>query len=94
MERPMEAQKLLDAAPFDPDVVKTLQRAFDEAWARIRSTIPTDRVNDTRLSLAHALVAHAANGERDRAALKVAALEAVQKNPPRKRSGKAVRRTR
>jgi len=78
----MEAQKLLDAAPFTPDVVVLLKQVFDEAWVSIALTTAADRTSDTRLSLAHAIVAHAASGGRDFCALKTAALEAVQKHPP------------
>jgi hypothetical protein len=44
----MEAQRLLDAAPFASDVVKMLKQAFDEAWATIAPTIAPNRVDDTR----------------------------------------------
>lgn len=74
----MEASKLLDAAPFEPDTVKVLKQAFDEAWARIAPSIVPDRVDDTRLSLAHA-----GTGDCDCETLKAAALDAVQKHPPR-----------
>jgi len=79
----MEARKLLDAAPFEPDTVKVLKQALDEAWARIAPTIEPDRVDDTRLSLAHAIVAHAGTGDCDCESLMAAALDAVQKHPPR-----------
>jgi len=79
----MEALKLLDAAPFDPETVKVLKQALDEAWARIGPSIGLDRVDDTRLSLAHAIVAHAGTGDCDRDSLMAAALDAVQKHPPR-----------
>jgi len=78
----MEAQRLLEVAPFGPETVKVLKRAFDEAWASISPTIPPDRAADTRLSLAHAIVAHAGSGDSDCETLKAAALEAVQKHPP------------
>ena len=83
--KPMEACKLLDAAPFDPYTIQVLKQAFDEAWASISPTIPADRVADTRLSLAHAIVAHAATGAVDAEALKVAALKAVWSSPPQDR---------
>jgi hypothetical protein len=82
----MEASKLLDAAPFEPDTVKVLKQAFDEAWVRIAPSIVPDRIDDTRLSLAHAIVAHAGTGECDCESLKAAALDAVQKHPPRLRT--------
>src|SRR5262245_33566505 len=78
----MEAQRLLEVAPFGAETVKVLKRALDEAWASISLTIPPDRVDDTRLSLAHAIVAHAGSGDTDYETLKAAALEAVQKHPP------------
>ena len=83
----MEASKLLDAAPFEPDTVKVLKQAFDEAWARIAPGIVPNRIDDTRLSLAHAIVAHAGTGDYgDCESLKAAALGAVQKHPPRLRT--------
>ncbi len=82
----MKANKLLDAAPFEPDTVKVLKQAFDEAWACIAPSIVPDRIDDTRLSLAHAIVAHAGTGDCDCESLKTAALDAVQKHPPRLRT--------
>ena len=82
----MEASKLLDAAPFEADTVKVLKQAFDEAWARIAPSIVPDRIDDTRLSLVHAIVAHAGTGDCDCESLKAAALDAVQKHPPRLRT--------
>jgi hypothetical protein len=61
----MEAQRLLDAAPFAPDIVKSSQVAFENAWASLASTIAPDRVSDTRVSLAHAIIAHATAGDHD-----------------------------
>ena len=55
----MEARKLLHAAPYDLETVHVLQQALDEAWASIVSTTRPDMIEDTRLSLAHAIVAHA-----------------------------------
>jgi hypothetical protein len=82
-EGAMEARKLLEAAPFDPDTINVLKRAFDGAWASIGPTIAPDRMVNTRIGLAHAIVAHAGAGELDCERLKVAALAAaVQKHPP------------
>jgi hypothetical protein len=41
----MEAQKLLDAAPFAPAVVDVVKQAFEEAWASVAPTIALDRVD-------------------------------------------------
>jgi len=78
----MEARKRLDAAPYAPETVKVLQQALDDAWASIASTTALDLIDNTRLSLAHAIIAHAGLGDIDRDALVAAALEAVQKHPP------------
>ena len=69
-------------APYGPETVKMLKRALDEAWASIAPTITPDMVENTRLSLAHALVAHAGSAHNDCAILQAAALEAIQKHPP------------
>jgi hypothetical protein len=79
----MEAQRLLDGAPFAPDIIRVLKQAFEEAWTKIAPTIVPDRAGDTRVSLAHAIIAHAAAGDHDRDSLKAAALEAIRKHPPR-----------
>jgi hypothetical protein len=79
----MQARRLLDAAPFEPETIKVLKQAFDAAWVSIAPSILPDRVDDTRLSLAHAIVAHAGTGDWDSESLKQVALEAVQKHPPR-----------
>lgn len=79
----MQARKLLDAAPFEAETVKVLKQAFDAAWASIAPSIGPDRVDDTRLSLAHAIVAHAGAADCDAESLKQAALAAIQKHPPR-----------
>jgi hypothetical protein len=79
----MEAQRLLDAAPFAPDIIQLLKQAFDEAWATLAPMTAADMIGDIRLSLAHAIIAHATKGECDLDHLKAAALEAVRKHPPR-----------
>jgi len=48
----MEAQRLLGAAPLEPDIVKVLNQAFEKAWASIAPTIATNRASDNRVSLA------------------------------------------
>ena len=76
----MEALKLLAAAPFKPDVIKALTQAFDEAWASIAATIDPAAVENSRLRLAHAIIAHAGLlGTSDLEALTAAALSSFQK---------------
>jgi len=78
----MEAQELLDAAPYDRHTVKVLKQALADAWATIARTTRPDLVQNTRLSLAHAIVAHAGSGAVERKALTAAALDAIHKHPP------------
>ena len=78
----MEAQKLLDAAPYGPETLKVLKQALDEAWASIASTTDPDLVENTRLSLAHAIGAHTCLGKSDCETLKAVALEAIRKHQP------------
>jgi len=73
----MEASELLDAAPYGPEIVKVLKRALDEAWASIASS--PDLAENTRLSLAHAIVARAGLGEIDCERLKSAALHGTSR---------------
>jgi hypothetical protein len=55
----MEARKLLVAAPIEPSVIEALKQTVDEAWASIAPTIETTCIENPRLSLAHAIIAHA-----------------------------------
>jgi hypothetical protein len=73
----MEAQKLLDAAPFGPEVLKILKHAFERASGFVG---PTMAFGHTRLRLAHAIVAHACSGERDCEVLAAAALASLRKH--------------
>jgi hypothetical protein len=76
----MEAQKLLDAAPFEPSAVKVLKQAFDEAWLCIALAVDPASVENARMSMAHAIIAHAGRlGANDVEALKAAALASFQK---------------
>jgi hypothetical protein len=80
---PMEARKLLDAAPFSFETIDTLKQALEDAWSSIAAAIPPESADIIRMSLAHAIVARAAGGEIDCAALKAAAVKAVLIHPPR-----------
>src|SRR5262245_40605451 len=79
MRERIEASEMLDGAPYGPEIVKVLKRALDEAWASIASTISPDLAENTRLSLAHAIVARAGLGEIDCERLKSAALHGTSR---------------
>ena len=77
---PLEARKLLDAAPFDPAGVTALKQVFDEAWASLAPTVDPADVEIASLGLAHAIVAHASVlGTDDLEAVKTAAINALLK---------------
>jgi hypothetical protein len=78
----MEAHRLLDAAPFEPEMIKVLQHAFDVAWSNLAPMVDPPAVEDTRLSLAHAIIAHAGGGQTDGGLLAAAALKALQRHNP------------
>jgi len=78
----MEARKLLETAPYRPETVKIMKQALDDAWEEIASITKPDLVENTRLSLAHAIVAHSGLGDTEREGLKTAALDAIRKHPP------------
>ena len=46
----MEARRLLDAAPFAPDIVELLKQVFDDAWASVAPTTAAHRAGITRRS--------------------------------------------
>ena len=56
MQGAKAAQKLLEAAPFDPATIKVLMRALEDAWIRLETTTEPETPDDTWLSLAHAIV--------------------------------------
>jgi hypothetical protein len=55
-----------------------LKRAFGEAWASIGCTVAPDGIDNVRISLAHATVAHAGRGEIGCDGLKIAAFSRSQ----------------
>jgi hypothetical protein len=57
------------------------EAAFEEAWASLGPTLAPDWIDNIRISLAHAILAHAGMGEIDYDRLKISAIEAVQNNP-------------
>ena len=76
----MEAQRLLDAAPFEARAIKALKQAFDEVWSLIAPSVDPASVENARLRLAHAIVAHAGLfGTENLEALKAAARAGFEK---------------
>ena len=75
----MKARALIDGASFGPDALKTIGRAFDDAWAQIAGNFGHDPgdVEKARNRLAHAMLSVASEDSRDVEVLTRAALEAM-----------------
>ncbi len=68
----------VDASAFDPDSIRILSDAFEEAWQSLQSTGATfhldDQAEQTREILARCIIESAKLGERDCSRLRDAAL--------------------
>ena len=63
----MKARQLIENAPYDPDQVRALGKAFDDAWAEIAPSIDKrpDAIEEARLDLAHLILNLASRGTVD-----------------------------
>ena len=75
----VKALRLIEGSSYGPESLKTIGRAFDEAWRCIATNFGDDPqdVEKARLKLASALLSVAKNDSRDVQALKNSALEAM-----------------
>ena len=78
----MKSRSLIDGAAFGPETLKVIGEAFDQAWSEIGDGFNYDElvIEAARLNLASALLSVATGGNRDVAALKSGALEAMARN--------------
>jgi hypothetical protein len=75
----MEAKRLLEGAPFNPELAQACGEAFDQAWAvvALRKGTTGTNISDLRLQLAKAVLANAERCGTDVSALVKAALSVV-----------------
>ena len=73
----MQAGKLIDGASFDPESLKAIAQAFDEAWLVVAGNFGAATTEAGRLRLATALLSVANEGSRDVEVLKRSALKAM-----------------
>ena len=75
----MEVRQLLAGASLEPEALKVIGQAFEEAWRTIEGNFGNDPrdIEKARLQLAHALLSVASEESRDVEALKSDALEAM-----------------
>lgn len=80
----MKARQLLSEGSFDPETLKAVCQAFDEAWAGMANSYGSNplSVESARLRLANAVLAVASKYGSDVAALKAAALQHLAINYP------------
>jgi hypothetical protein len=81
----MKARRLIESASYDPEQLKALRQAFDDAWERIApdvSTRPT-AIEAARLKLAEIVLGLAKNGNLDPQRLADAAVQ-LMCSPPQK----------
>ena len=79
----MKARKLIEGASFDPEQLKVISAAFNDAWESIAPTISDHATarEDARLKLAEIILALASNRFRDARQLADAALEMIRRPP-------------
>jgi len=73
----MKAQERINSASYGPEALKTMTRAFDQAWSVIGGNIGRDASEAARVRLANALLSVATEDSRDVDVLKRKALEAM-----------------
>jgi len=73
----MEATKLIEGAPFDPELAKASGEAFEQAWTVVALRRCDTDISDLRLRLARAVLANAERCGTDVNALVKAALADV-----------------
>jgi hypothetical protein len=64
----MKARKLIESASYDPDTLKVLFQAFDDAWTQVAPTMsnrPGDAIEAARMRLASIILGLARTGTFD-----------------------------
>jgi hypothetical protein len=84
----MKARRLIEGASYDPDTLKILFQAFDDAWIQIAPTISTHptAVEAARLKLADIILGLAQENSRDAKQLTDAAVQMMFADPTKLRS--------
>ena len=83
----MKARKVLQEASYDPQTLKAICQAFDEAWAGIADMYDPSEVEDARLELANSVLAVAGLHGTDVQALSEEALVRFAQDKRTRRSG-------
>ena len=75
----MKARQLIENATFDPQQLKNIGKAFDDAWEQIAPAVSSraEAVEAARLKLANVVLTCAKRGLTEPAVLKEAALKSM-----------------
>jgi hypothetical protein len=86
----MKARKLIEGSSYDPDTLRILFQAFDDAWAQVSPTISSSRpeaaIEAARMKLAHIILGLARRNTRDAKQLTEAAVQLMFGDPTKLRS--------
>ena len=85
----MKARKLIEGSSYDPDTLKILFQAFDDAWAQVAPTVnsrPADAIEAARMKLASIILGLARRNTRDAKQLTDAAVQRMFGDPTKLRS--------
>jgi hypothetical protein len=83
IERWRRARNMMLGASFEPDALKVITQAFDEAWGSIADNYKSaEQVEAARIRLANAMLSVASDGSRDVEILKHAALRVMEATTP------------
>lgn len=79
----MKARQMIEGASFDPHQLKTIGKAFDDAWERIAPSVGgrPDAIEAARLKLANVVLSLAKNGASDAEQLTEQALKIMSADP-------------
>lgn len=78
----MRARRIIEGAAFGPEVLNLAMQAFNETWAHIAHLFSPDEHEDARETLARAVMSATRGDSANTAAIKEAALSAMQRSYP------------
>jgi MoxR-like ATPase len=78
----MRPRRLCDGTMFEPQVLKAVQAAYDQAWERISPSFVADEIDRAREQLADAIMNVAREKSSEIAMMRDAALRVIALNYP------------
>jgi hypothetical protein len=83
----MKARRLFESASYNPEQLKALGKAFDDAWVRVSPNVSAraEAVEAARLTLADIILTLAKQGDFDPGRLADEAVRLILTGPPNRR---------